>query len=432
MAVLILNSGRCSHGRCYFCGYGRLRGAPPTAENVIECFKRFFDQLSDDEVKVFGSGSFLDEKQVPAEARAYFMRECAKKGVKRITVESRPEFVTPQVLAEFGGFDLTVAMGLESADDRLLKKLNKGYGTLEYSQAAKTIHAAGFKVRTYLLVNPPFVEDAKASVDESVEYALKHSDSVVLINMLPHANAPLARMWVDGEWSFLSRLQFDDATAGWNGDPRIEYDAETFRFIPAFPAEMRDGLDGVGEWYLTHPHFEVWQDYLLRWYVPPKEKVLLFLPCANRKPYSESKTHQGIIGVLEAAGRNKFHEVMLSNAGIIPREFEDRYPFESYDWDESLETAQIKERYLEVTAKRIGDYLSAHGKQYLLIACFLKPDSESHQALKKACETLKMPYKNLLTEETYNLIRGEPRPMQNPQALGDLAEGLRWCLRNSA
>jgi hypothetical protein len=431
MAVLILNFGRCSHGRCFFCGYGRLRGQEPSAGKVIECFRDFFTRLDGDEVKVFGSGSFLDERQVPSEARRYFIAECRRLNVAKVTVESRPEFITPSVLREFEGLRLTVAMGLEAADDALLKKLNKGYGTVEYASAAKVVRDAGFKVRTYLLVNPPFVSDVRASIDKGVEYALSHSDSVVLINMLPHGSAPLARMWVDGEWSFLSRWEFLDVVGRWKDNPRVEFDAETFRFVPSFSDEMKDDLKGVGEWHLTHPHFEVWQDYLLRWYSPPEGRVLLFLPCANRKPYSLSRTHQGIIGALGGAGRKGFHEVMLSNAGVIPREFEDKYPFESYDWDESLETPEIKERYIEVTAERIRNYLSAHRARYTSIACFLKYDSESYKALEKACGQLGIGFKNLLSKETYEAVKNQPRPLQTGEALRDLAEGAKWCLQNS-
>ncbi|MFH1055090.1 MAG: DUF5591 domain-containing protein [Candidatus Altiarchaeota archaeon] len=430
MAVLILNSGRCNHARCFFCGYGRVRGIQPTAENVKECLRKFFSGLVEGEVKVFGSGSFFDEKQIPSEARRYFIDECKRKNVEKITLESRPEFVKTEFLEEFKGFQLTVAIGLESSDDNLLKKLNKGYGTKEYETAARVVHEGGFKVRTYLLVNPPFIKDGRKNLDKDVEYALKHSDSIVLINTLPHANAPLFRMWVNGEWNFLSKKEFEDASGKWRGNPKVEFDAETFKFTPSFPDESKENLVGVGEWYLTHPHYEVWQDYLIRWYRPPEGRVLLFLPCSRRKPYSLSKTHERIIGVLEEEGRNNFHEVMLSNAGVVPREFEDRYPFESYDWDESLETPEIKARYVEVTAERIRQYLTAHRQYYKGVVCFLKHDSESYEALRRACGELDVEVKNLLRKETYERIRGQDRPLQSDESVVDLAEGVRWCLRN--
>jgi predicted RNA-binding protein len=149
------------------------------------------------------------------------------------------------------------------------------------------------------------------------------------------------------------------------------------------------------------------------------------------KPYSKSKTHHSIINVLGEAGRDRFHEVMLSSAGLIPREFEDHYPFSSYDWDENMETEEIKGRYIEVTAKRIRDYLTAHRKYYQGVVCFLKYSSESYKALEKACRELKIEFKNLLTEETYESIRGQDRPLQTEEALKDLRGEVRWCLRNS-
>jgi len=431
MSALIINSGRCSHGRCFFCGYGRIRGAPPSVENVNECFSRFFSQLTEDEVKVFGSGSFFDEKQIPEASRRTFISECRRLNVKRITLESRPQFITKEVLSEFSGFDLSVAMGLESSDDVLLKKLQKGYTRAEFQAAAKVVHEAHFKVRAYLLVNLPFVSDIAASLDASVEYALAHSDSVVLINLLPHVSAPLLKMWLSGEWNFLSKEEFRKVTSKWASNPRVSLDEETFKFNPSFPDDIKESLKGVGEWYLTHPHFEVWQDYLIRWYVPPKDRILLFLPCANRKPYSHSITHQNIIRALEGVGRGRFHEVMLSNAGVIPREFEDRYPFESYDWDERNETPAIKKRYIEVTAQRIRDYLRAHKTHYVKVVCFLKYDSESYMALKSTCQDLGITLTNLLKRETYEKIKDAPRPLQEPRALDDLGEGLRWCLQNS-
>jgi len=61
------------------------------------------------------------------------------------------------------------------------------------------------------------------------------------------------------------------------------------------------------------------------------------LPCSYTKPYSRSTTHRGIIETLKKTdkyGRNT-NQVMLSNTGVIPREFENMYPFNAYDWDEN-------------------------------------------------------------------------------------------------
>ncbi|MBN2014653.1 MAG: DUF5591 domain-containing protein [Candidatus Altiarchaeota archaeon] len=425
--IFLLKFGRCKWSKCLFCGYGASEGRKPESENMKRYFDLFFDTLEPeiDHIKVFGSGSFFDEQQMPAEGRRYFIERCRQAGIRKLMVESRPEFITPGVLGEFSDMQLEVAIGLEVADDRILDKINKGFHLRDFERAVEVLRSKDVKPRTYLLVNLPFVDDVQESLDSSVKYTLKYSDSIVLINLLPHYMSRLMKMWVRGEWSFLSKDEFYDIVGKWMNDPRIGVDVETFRFVPKFPSELREKLSGVGEEYLTHPHFDVWQDYLVRWYEVPKGKeIILFLPCSHRKPYSESETHKKIIEKLNRLKvRDRIHEVMLSNAGVVPREFEDMYPFNAYDWDEGLETEEIKKRYIEVTAERIREYVKAHS--YDGILCFLKYDSESYKALNKACHELDLEFRNLLRMEIYEKIKKQKKPLQGEEALSSLSEALK-------
>lgn len=422
--ILILKSGRCAWSKCLFCGYGSLQGQLLTTESLKRKFDFFFENLKPGTryVKVFGSGSFLDEKQIPSTTRKYFINKCKEHGLRKLTIESRPEFITNERLKEFCSIDLEIAIGLEVADDKILKKLNKGLTLKDFERATRIIHECHKKVRTYLLVNPPFVTDKKKSINNSVKYALQFSDSIVLINLLPHYKSRLFRMWLNGEWNFLSRAEFENLIRKWKDNPKIETDPETFKFIPKFPRSLRENLTGVGEEFLTHRHFEVWQDYLQRWYqVPNGKDILLFLPCSYKKPYSQSETHRKILGILrKLENYQRIHQIMLSNAGLVPREFENLYPFNTYDWDEKEETEEIKNRYIEVTSERIRRYLNAHKKSYKKILCFLKYDSESYKALEIACKNLNIEFRNLLRIETYNKIKSGKKSLQNEEALSDL------------
>ena len=437
--IFILNSRKCSWGKCIFCGYGKIYGIK-TKDEILKRIDNFFQKEFKKnhkikEIRVFGSGSFLDEKQIPKEVRRYFIEKCKKNNIKGITIESRPEFVSIEKLKEFNGLNLRVAIGLEIADNKILRKIKKGFSLNDFEKAVNIIHNANAKVRTYLLVNLPFVKNIKKSLTFSVKYAEKFSDSIVLINLLPHKNAKLMELWLRGEWNFLSREEFFKLTEKFRKNPKIEFDVETFHFVPQFPKNLRKRLVGVGEEFLVHPYYEVWQDYLQRWYKPPKEKdILLFLSCSYKKPYSKSETHRKILKKLEKVGRRKIHEVMLSSPGVIPREFENLYPFNAYDWDEKLETEEIKERYIEVTAERIENYLRFHKNSYRKIFCFLKYDSESYKALQKACNKLKLNFENLLRKETYKKIKmkGESKVLQNDEALNDLYEGLNKYLSHKS
>ena len=420
--ILVLKYGRCSWGKCVFCGYGKIMGKSVNAKHIISDFKKFFENLEDDveQIKVFGSGSFLDEKQIPKEARDYFFLECKKRNINLI-IESRPEFINENI--DFFNLNFTLAVGLEVADDSILDKIKKGFHLGNFEKAKKIIRSKGGRIRTYILVNLPYENDLSGSVD----YAVKHSDSVVLINLLPHGNTEIFKLWLSGEWNFLTKEEFEKITEKFRNNSKInsklEFDAETFKFVPKFPDELKEKLSGVGEEFLTHPHFDVWQDYLCRWFKPVQDTIL-FLPCAYKKPYSESKTHKNIIEILDKLKLYKrMHQVMLSNAGVVPREFERYYPFADYDWDEKLETPEIKARYVEVTKNRIKKYLKS--KNYNKIYCFLKYNSESCKALEEACNELNLKFENLLTGETYEKIKDEKKVLQRNEALKDLEDGLK-------
>ncbi|MBM3309090.1 MAG: radical SAM protein, partial [Candidatus Altiarchaeales archaeon] len=143
-SILVLKSGSCNWRGCMFCGYGRIVGYKPTEENVKKDFDLFFQNVGKDAgtVKVFGSGSFLDEKQVPASMRRYFIEKCAHIGVKNLVIESRPEHITESKLAEFRNLNLTVAIGLEAADDLILEKINKGFKVKDFEEAVEKLKKA--------------------------------------------------------------------------------------------------------------------------------------------------------------------------------------------------------------------------------------------------------------------------------------------------
>jgi predicted RNA-binding protein len=149
------------------------------------------------------------------------------------------------------------------------------------------------------------------------------------------------------------------------------------------------GINGVGLAQLKHPHFEIWQEYLVNNYELKKE-IIIFIPCAAIKPYKNSPIHKEFNKVI-----NKFQNVqkiVISNAGLIPYEFCDEYPFNSYDWNPLFENAKIKELYIKITSKRIYDFFRnklINKNSYKFIS-YLRNKSESLKALKIAFNKLKL------------------------------------------
>ncbi|MFZ3077272.1 MAG: DUF5591 domain-containing protein [Candidatus Aenigmatarchaeota archaeon] len=433
--TLLLNSGKCSWGKCFACGWGRLASPRLGIHELKKIVDDFFHENRNEKIgrlKIFASGSFLDDAQFPKAIRKYVAVKCAALGIE-LVVESRPEFITAGNLEDFKGAKLTVAIGLESGDDAVLKKYSKGFAAADYIKAANLLHENSFRLRTYLMVGLPF--GSADSLKKSVELADKCGDEIVLINVFPHSLAPLYELWIrtqtkfaaepkssafraSGDWKPLDKEQFEEAIAPYKSNPKIETDFNNFSFVPRFSREKQEMIKGASEKELLHPHFEVWQDYICRFYETPKEKkTVLFLPCTFTKPYYNSKLHREIAKI--AGNKKDIHLVVLSSPGVIPYEFANKYPFNSYDWPEWEETPEIKKKYIEVTEKRIENYLRSH--KYEKYFCFLKP-SETFVALEKACNKLKIPLASCLKPETWEKIKGEKNPLL--LALDDLEESL--------
>ncbi|RLE55830.1 MAG: hypothetical protein DRJ40_07360 [Thermoprotei archaeon] len=160
----------------------------------------------------------------------------------------------------------------------------------------------------------------------------------------------------------------------------------------------REFLRGVGLRYLKHPFFEEGFKRLLTEWKPRKRyRVCLFLPCAYGKPYSQSYIHYFIIRALKSLGRyyEDIHQVIITNAGIVPRELEEYYPYCAYDWNPKYETSEVKVLYREVTCERLRLFLSRFRSYYECFVSYLRWDSDSYAALERACSMLGIEVKNL-------------------------------------
>jgi len=156
---------------------------------------------------------------------------------------------------------------------------------------------------------------------------------------------------------------------------------------PRFANKDYIGLNGVSRKQLTHPHFQKWQEWFLNEYEAPEDRVCVFLPCAAIKPYYNSPIHKLINSILDEY-LEEIHRVVISNAGVIPYEYCDKYPFDSYDWNPLAEDDSIQKEYYEVTKQRIEDYLSRHS--YRAHISYLRNNSLSFKALRDACNNLKI------------------------------------------
>lgn len=107
------------------------------------------------------------------------------------------------------------------------------------------------------------------------------------------------------------------------------------------------------------PEFEQSYRYIIDEYnVAPKD-IAIFMPCAVRKPYSASPSHQLIRMVIsQVFGEPQYHVVIFGTCGIVPAELETMYPYAHYKYMlGKCKDKKILEDFLRIETDRVAGYL---------------------------------------------------------------------------
>jgi radical SAM enzyme (TIGR01210 family) len=203
--VMILRTRGCGwalKGGCSMCGY--INDAVKKGvgeEDILFQFVEVMRHFSNEKiVKIFTSGSFLDEEDIPKAVEDKILKTLDKK-TEKIIVETRPEFVSRERLK--GTQNLEIALGLESANDFVSENsVNKGYKLEDYIKAATILNDLGIGVKTYLLIKPPFLMEREAINDavKSAEIAAKYSQTISFNPVNVQRFTLVEKLWRSGEY----------------------------------------------------------------------------------------------------------------------------------------------------------------------------------------------------------------------------------------
>ena len=190
--TIILNTGGCRWARaggCTMCGYvaESVEGGSVAHDALMDQIQVCLDheEANADEksglIKIYTSGSFLDEREVGAETRQAIAETFADRD--RIVVESLPDFVDVEKLTDFTeqGLKTDVAIGLETATDKVRHEcVNKYFDFEDFVAASEEAEAAGAGIKAYLLMKPPFLSESEALQDmiDSIERCAEYAHTV--------------------------------------------------------------------------------------------------------------------------------------------------------------------------------------------------------------------------------------------------------------
>ncbi len=158
---------------------------------------------SPQQIKLYNSGSFFDPAAIPLGDYPEIARKISF--AKHVAVESHPRLIGEKALRlrDLLSGSLEVALGLETVHPQVLPRLNKKFDLGHFSRAAKFLRQAGIALRAFVLVKPPFLDDA-AGIEWAVKSAaFAFSCGATVVSLIPTrgGNGALERLRDMGDFA---------------------------------------------------------------------------------------------------------------------------------------------------------------------------------------------------------------------------------------
>ena len=151
---------------------------------------------------IYNSGSFFDKKAV-YESEYGNIAELIS-SFETVIVESHPAFIDESCI-KFKNLikgKLHVAMGLETANQELLKKLNKKLALSKFREAAQLLLKNDISFRTFILLRPPFLTEDEGIywAERSIDFAFESGSECCTIIPVRAGNGAMDSLQATGHF----------------------------------------------------------------------------------------------------------------------------------------------------------------------------------------------------------------------------------------
>ncbi|HDO19288.1 MAG TPA: TIGR01210 family radical SAM protein [Thermoplasmatales archaeon] len=211
--VVIFRTTGCRWSKisgCTMCGYFNDSIDSVSEKDLLSQLGEAISKYRGEEIiKIFTSGSFLDENEIPFKIQERVLKEFASmKEVKKISVETRPDFIDSEKLERLKSIVepkmFEISLGLESANDSILKyAINKGFTFKDYTESVRLLRELDINIKTYILLKPPFLTEMEA-IEDCIETCRRISSLTDIISLNPvsiHRNTVVEYLWERKEYT---------------------------------------------------------------------------------------------------------------------------------------------------------------------------------------------------------------------------------------
>ncbi len=147
---------------CTFCNQKSISGQKKmiTKEDVQKTIDFYLENIRDKEAKIeiaFFGGSFTGIEEEKQEEFLQVAYEYIKQGkAESIRISTRPDYINRKILKRLKKYKVkTIELGVQSANDYILKRCKRGHTFADVKQASKLIRWYGFKLGHQMMVGLP-------------------------------------------------------------------------------------------------------------------------------------------------------------------------------------------------------------------------------------------------------------------------------------
>ena len=199
---------------CIFCNQKSISGQKNnmTKEKAKKIIDEYLESIKNDEEKsvevAFFGGSFTaieEEKQEELLKLAYGYIEEGK--IESIRISTRPDCIDKKILKRLKKYKVkTIELGVQSANDYILKRSNRGHTFDDVKKASRMIRWNGFKLGHQMMVGLP--ESTRIDEINTAKALVKLKPKMVRIYpVLVVKNTELEKEYNEGKYEPLSVVQ---------------------------------------------------------------------------------------------------------------------------------------------------------------------------------------------------------------------------------
>ncbi len=209
--------GKIGHGGCAYCGDGAGHEKLVGRESIVAQLNDTMESIR----KKYKANKFIAYYQnysntyMPDEKFKEILDATLHEDVIEVSIATRPDCLGDnhlQILKEFSEknkVNITIELGLQTVNYKILNKINRGHTLAEYLNAANKIKALGFNLCTHAILNLP-ESDIEDVIETAKILTVMKSDYVKLHALMIVKNSIYEKQYEKGEIEIVSYEEYKE------------------------------------------------------------------------------------------------------------------------------------------------------------------------------------------------------------------------------